>query len=54
MLTHNATHNETSDQNRVYAGLLRLIPTAEPQAARPGPSVLGPRVSDIGPLVLAL
>ena len=35
-------------------GLLCLIPTVEPQVHGPAPTVLGPRVSDHGPLVLAL
>ena len=35
-------------------GLLCLIPTVEPQVHGPGPPDLGPRVSDHGPLVLAL
>ena len=51
--THNATHNETSDQNRVYQGLLCLIPTAKPQDHGLEPPIPGPRVSDHGPLVLA-
>ena len=35
-------------------GLLCLIPTVEPQVHGLGPPVLGPRVSDHGPLVVAL
>ena len=35
-------------------GLLCLIATVEPQAHGPPPPILGPRVSDHGPLVLAL
>ena len=35
-------------------GLLRLIPTAEPQAHGPAPPIVGHRVSDPSPLVLAL
>jgi hypothetical protein len=52
--THNATHNETSDQNRVHQGLLRLISIVELHDLGPGPPIPGPRVSDHGPLVLAL
>jgi len=52
--THNATHNETSDQNRVNQGLLLLIHAIEPQNAGPGPPIIRPRASDHGPLVLAL
>ena len=52
MITHNATHNEVIDQNRINQGLLRLIATVEPQDAvletpDQGPCALGP-----GPLVL--
>ena len=35
-------------------GLLCLIPTAEPQVHGPEAPILGPRVTDHGPLVLAL
>jgi hypothetical protein len=35
-------------------GLLHLILTAETQAHGPAPPILGPRVSDHGPLVLAV
>ena len=35
-------------------GLLHLILTVHPQDHGPAPSILGPRVSDHGPLVLAL
>ena len=35
-------------------GLLYLIHAIEPQAHEPGPPIPGPRVSDPGPLVLAL
>ena len=35
-------------------GLLCLIPTVEPQVHGPGAPILGPRVTDHGPLVLAL
>ena len=35
-------------------GLLCLIATVHPQDHGPGPPILGPRVTDIGPLVLAL
>ncbi|MAB87085.1 MAG: hypothetical protein CML51_07300, partial [Rhodobacteraceae bacterium] len=52
--THNATHNETSDQNRVNQGLLYLIANVELQDLGTGTPIPGPRVSDIGPLVLAL
>ena len=46
--THNATHNETSDQNRVNQGLLRLISIVEIEAYGPPPPYhkaprLGPR-----------
>jgi hypothetical protein len=51
MLTHNATHNETSDHNRVNEGLLYLIaPLIYGIQARP--PIVGPRVSDHGLLVL--
>ena len=53
IFTHNATHNETSDQNRVNLGLLRLISIVEIEAHGPHPPILGPRASDLGPLVLA-
>ena len=52
--THNATHNETSDQNRINQGLLCLISIVEIEAYGPHPAIIGPRVSDHGPLVLAL
>ena len=52
--THNATHNETSDQNRVNHGLLRLIATFDLWDPGPAPPIPGPRASDHGPLVLAL
>ena len=50
----NATHNETSDQNRVNQGLLYQIVTVQLQSAPVAPPLIGPRVSDHGPLVLAL
>ena len=50
--THNATHNETSDQNRVNQGLLCLIASIEIEDQGPFPLIPGPRASDIGPLVL--
>ena len=51
--THNTTHNETSDQNRVKQGL--LYPTARVEIEAYGPHLPnhGPRVLDHGPLVLA-
>ena len=54
MLTHNATHNETSDQNRVNQGLLYPIVTFDLWDPGPDPAIPGRRVSDLGPLVLAL
>jgi len=36
------------------AGLLRPIATAKPQQCGLGPSIHGPRVSDLGALLLAL
>ena len=52
--THNNTHNETSDQNRVNQGLLYLIATFDLWDPGLAPPIPGPRVSDHGPLVLAL
>ena len=40
--THNVTHNETSDQNRVNQGLLYPIVTVQLQVAREGPLSQGP------------
>jgi len=54
IFTHNTTHNETSDQNRVNQGLLRLISIAEIEAYGLHPPIPGPRFSDHGPLVLVL
>ena len=50
--THNATHNETSDQNRVNQGLLRLISTVEIAGPTDRPPLsraprLGPRAFSI-------
>ena len=52
MLTHNATHNETSDHNRVNEGLLYLIATFDlwdpgPPHYRRAPR-LGPRAFSVG------
>jgi len=52
--THNTTHNKTSDQNRVNQGLLYPTFAVQLQSAPVAPPLNGPRVSDHGPLVLAL
>ena len=50
--THNTTHNETSDQNRVNQGLLYPTARVEIEANESGTPDHGPRVSGHGPLVL--
>ena len=52
MLTHNATHNETSDQNRVNQGLLCL--SAAVDLWDPGPAPPYRRAPRLGPRALSI